>query len=240
MKGVILAAGLGGRLNPMTKYINKHLLPIYDRPMIDICLEKLHEVEVHDIAIISDERSIPQIQEHLGTNAYTYIQQDYSKGMGLAKAILHAEDFVGTDNFIVHLGDQFYEGTLQKFKDKFEENFYDARLLLKETGEQARNHTVVNTTGDTIDSVVEKPDVNHGKTMIGIYAFTPKVFDYLRAVEPSERGEYELADAVREMVKDRRVGFDNFYKTWIDTGTHENVYKATQIAREQRLRSGLI
>lgn len=230
MKGVILAAGKGTRLDPLTKIINKQMLPIYDRPMIDYPIQKLKEAGINDIAIVINKGDYKLIHSYLGDN-YTYITQNM-KEQGIAKAILTAEQFVGDSKFIVHLGDQIYESSIKDFVRNFNKSNQGCRLLLKETGNQARYHTVAYTKGNELTDLIEKPDVDNGLTMVGIYAFTPKIFDYLKSVGKSERGEYEICDAIKDMlIKEKNVGYDILEGAWVDAGTFDNLYLAAGLIK---------
>jgi len=228
LKGVILAAGEGVRLRPLTKIANKQLLPIYNKPMIDYAIEKLNEVGIKDIAVVVDDKGYDLISNYLG-KSYTYLVQDYSKGKGIAKAIQTAKEFIGESDFIVHLGDQVYEDSLVDFVKRFKED-KATRILLK-WNPNAREHTVATTQDNNLVDLIEKPDVDAGYTMIGVYAFTPEIFDYLDRIKLSDRNEYEICDAIKMQLKEQTVGFDELKGPWFDTGTFENIFKATEWSR---------
>jgi glucose-1-phosphate thymidylyltransferase len=232
MKGVILAAGMGTRLANLTRGTNKHFYRINGKPMIHYPVERLKQAGIEDIAVIVHQKDLEAMRAHLGDD-YQYLVQDINQ-QGIAKAIATAEEFVGDNDFVVHLGDQIYTWSLRPFLERFQQNTNDCRLILKETGGEARHHTVIYTRGDKITNIVEKPDVESGKTMIGIYAFRPSIFDYIRRVEKSQRGEYEICDAIRMVHEELgKVGFEVIEEPWFDAGTPENVKAADEYLKEQ-------
>jgi len=233
MKGVILAAGKGTRLDPLTRIINKQMLPVYDRPMIDYPIQKLKEAGIDDIAIVIDKENYDLFHKYLGQD-YTYLFQNPHK-QGIAQAVLASEKFIGNSKFIVHLGDQIYEDSIKRFAEEFDKSDLGCKLLLKETGDQARYHTVAYVKGENIIDLIEKPNVDNGLTMVGIYAFTPKIFEYIRSVRKSERLEYEICDAIKDMlIKDKNVGYNILDGQWIDAGTFDNLYLASRLIKNKR------
>lgn len=225
MKGLILAGGSGTRLQPMTKYVNKHLLPIYDVPQIDNCINKLKECGIKDIGVILGGEHAVQIAHYLGDD-YDYIWQ--GKPTGLAKAVQRARPWVGESNFVVHLGDQYLEAPIKPYMERFNKSGNDIGLLLK-YDKKANRHSVVTVVGDKITNIVEKPsEPEDGLVMVGVYFFKPTIFKVIEDLKPSARGEYELSDAVFKAYKEgRKVGFEVLEGFWMDTGTKDNILKAS-------------
>ena len=228
MKGIILTGGNATRWGSVSKIINKHLLPVYDTPQVDFRINKLNEIGISDIGIILGGPHAEQVRSYLG-EGYTYIWQ--GEAAGIAQAISLAKNFVGKDKFIVHLGDQYYESTLVKMRT-FPIKDEDIRILLK-WDRYANRHGVVTigAAGKEIKSIIEKPKYpEEGFVMVGVYGFSPKIFDIIDDLKPSPRGEYEISDAVWLAIKSGlKVSVDFLDGIWIDVGTPENLLKASMV-----------
>jgi glucose-1-phosphate thymidylyltransferase len=227
MKGLILTGGNATRWKNVSKIINKHLLPVYDVPQVDNCIAKLKGIGIHDIGIVLGGSHAEQVKDYLG-DEYTYIWQGEPKG--IAQAVMVAKDFIGNDKVIVHLGDQYYESNLAKFKLDFDNPKEDVRILLK-WDKHANRHSVVTVEGNKITKIVEKPESpEEGYVMVGVYGFSPKIFEILDKLKPSVRGEYELSDTVWLAIqKGLNIGFDILEGIWIDVGTPENLLRASMV-----------
>jgi len=230
MKGVILAAGKGTRLYPVTHHIAKPLLPIANRMTLEYAFDRLKEMGVTDIAIVVGENE-PQMRATLGDGSafgvhLTYVRQLEPKG--LAHAVGFAKDFVAGDSFVMYLGDAIYSHDFAEAAAKFRAGGLDQMTVLKPV-EDPRRFGVANVDGDRIVKLVEKPAVPESNLAIaGLYFFGPKLWDVLPDLQPSARGEYEITDAIQLMV-DRGFNVRGYVydHTWFDTGTLDSFLETT-------------
>jgi len=226
MKGVILAGGSGSRLLPNTKVTNKHLLPVYNQPMIYYPIQTLMKAGIHDILIMPGKDHAGDFAKLLGSgkefNAnFTFKVQDHAGG--LAYAVGLAEDFVGDDNFVVILGDNILEDNIIKDVQEFEEG---AKIFLKEVDDPTR-FGIAELQGDKIVNLEEKPaNPKSNWAAIGVYIFDSNAFDYIRTLKPSNRGELEITDLNNIYIQKGKMtaGFTRGF--WFDTGTHESLADA--------------
>lgn len=237
MKGVILAGGNATRWGKVGNLFNKHMIPVYDQPQVDLCLKKFREAGIEDIAIILGGKHPEQVRDYLGREDFTYIYQGEPKGIG--HAVLLTKDFVGDDNVIIHLGDQYYEASIKDFVENLENTDTDISLLLK-WDKHANRHSVVTVTNNKVVGIVEKPEEpEDGYVMVGVYGFSPKIFPILEQLKPSTRGEYELSDAVWLGIKSGlNYNYEILSGIWIDVGTPENLLKASIVESIIKEREG--
>lgn len=229
-KGIVLAGGTGSRLYPLTKISNKHLLPVYDRPMIDWAILHLREIGITDIGIVISKPHDEQVKNYLGKK-FTYIHQGTAKGIG--QAVLSVKNFIGNSNFIVHLGDQIYTESLLRHYKEWQNKQSDIHIILKRF-KYAYKHTVVTLGENGITSIREKPkEKKEGYVMTGINFYTPKIFPVLEKLKKGKNGEYQLSDAIECA---RRQNFNISYSflggEWVDAGTPDNLLLASQVIRE--------
>jgi glucose-1-phosphate thymidylyltransferase len=230
MKGVILAGGTGSRLYPLTKVTNKHLLPIGDKPMIYYPIQKLTEVGVKEILIVTGTEHMGDVVNLLGSGKdfgcrFTYKVQD--EAGGIAQALALAENFVGDDSMTVILGDNIFQTSLKKAIDSYPKE--GAQILLKEVDDPER-FGVAEVNGDKIIGIEEKPD--HPKSSLavtGIYMYDAKVFDYIRELEPSDRGELEITDVNNRYIKQKAMRFSLMDGWWTDAGTPISYKRANKL-----------
>lgn len=230
MKGVILAAGKGTRLYPVTHHIAKPLLPMANRMTLEYAFDRLKEMGVTEIAIVVGENE-PQMRETLGDGSafgvnLAYVRQHEPKG--LAHAVGFAQEFVGNDSFVMYLGDAIYSHGFAEAAQQFRERGLDQMTVLKPV-EDPRRFGVANLDGDRIVKLVEKPPVPESNLAIaGLYFFGPKLWEILPELQPSARGELEITDAIQLMVNH---GFDvrgyTYDHTWFDTGTLDSFLETT-------------
>src|SRR3989344_3923452 len=199
MKGVILAGGNGTRLSPLTKSVNKHLLPIYNKPMIFYPIETLKRAGIKDILVITGTEHAGWVFSLLGSGKnfgvnFTFRVQD--EAGGLPQAIGLAKDFVGNDKFVSINGDNILFENIKAFVDEFESGKEKSRILLYETTrEEAMKAGVAVLEGDKVTKVVEKPkNPPTNWVVVGVYMYTPHVFDVIKKQKPSSRGELEISD----------------------------------------------
>ena len=222
MKGVILAAGKGTRLYPITRHIPKPLLPIANRPTIHYAFDRLKEIGVSDICVVVGG-SGDRMKETLGDGAscgvgLTYVTQHLPQG--LAHAVGYAKDFVAGDSFVLYLGDAIYGDGFQEYARYFKDSRC-ANLNLVKPVEDPTRFGVAYVDGDRIVKLVEKPPTTTSNlAMAGMYFFGPEIWSVLPDLAPSARGEYEITDAIQMLIDrgaDVRAGV--YEGTWFDTGT---------------------
>ncbi len=236
MKGVILAGGKGLRLYPLTKVTNKHLLPVGREPMILNPIRKLIEAGVKDILIVTSTDHMGSIVNLLGSGTeygcnFTYKVQEGANG--IAHALSLAEDFVNNDKFVVILGDNITTSSLKPYVEKFEKQEKGALVLLKKVEDPSR-YGVAAIDEQHVIEIQEKPQ--HPKSnyaVIGYYMYGPQVFDIIRNLKPSDRGEYEITDVNNEYIRKEELIYDFLNGDWTDAGTFESLIYASQLLIEQ-------
>lgn len=243
MKGLILAGGNGTRLDPLTRVTNKHLLPIYDRPMIFYPIDTLRGMGVREVMIVVGGRSVGDIVELLGDGAefgldLTYRYQRGAKG--IAHAIGLARDFVSTDSFCVVLGDNILRGDpLNEMARAFDEGPWGAGAVLHRVPDPQR-FGVAEFNGDRIVGFEEKPLLPKSDLIpVGVYYLRPDAFDVIAHLVPSGRGELEITDVLNHYIPDDRLFWREYEGQWSDAGTIESLLRAGQLAAEADARGEL-
>ncbi|HTV74655.1 MAG TPA: sugar phosphate nucleotidyltransferase [Candidatus Acidoferrales bacterium] len=238
MKGIVLAGGLGSRLRPLTKVTNKHLLPVYDKPMIYYPLETLCRAGIRDIMVVTGGNSAGDFLRVLGNGrefglediAYTY--QD-GEG-GIADALRLCEHFADGHRICVILGDNIIEDDITPYVRAFEQQPSGARLLLKETSDP-RRFGVPEIVGERIIRIEEKPLVPKSSfAVIGVYMYDDRVFDFCRALKPSARGELEITDVNNAYIDEGDLRFDVLPGWWTDAGQFESLHLASTLVAKKR------
>ncbi len=230
LKGIILAGGTGSRLFPLTKVTNKHLLPVARKPMIFHPIEKLVEIGVKDILIVTGVDHLGDIVSLLGSGKdfgchFTYKVQD--EAGGIAQALSLAENFIGHDLMAVILGDNIFEDNLKPFAEAFANQAKGARVLLKEVSDPQR-FGVVELKGRKIISIEEKPKKPKSAFAVtGIYFYDHQVFKIIQGLKPSARGEFEISDVNRAYLKKKELFYDLLSGWWTDAGTFESLERAS-------------
>jgi len=234
MKGVILAGGLGSRLRPLTYATNKHLLPVYNKPMIYYPILTLVEAGITDILIITggqhagDFIRVLKNGEDFGLAKLHYAYQD-GEG-GIADALKVSKTFVGDDSCVVVLGDNIITDDISSYLRDFEA-VGGARIFLKEV-ENPSEYGVVEyePVGSNIADIVEKPkNPKSNHAVIGLYVYDNTVFSKIEKLLPSNRGELEVTDLNKEYLKEGNLDFKLLHGTWLDCGSFDSLAKATQI-----------
>ena len=238
MKGVILAGGLGTRLRPLTKVTNKHLLPVYDRPMIHYPLETLCRAGIRDIMIVTGGNSAGDFLRLLGNGAefgLNDIYYTYQEGeRGIADALRLCEHFAEGDRIVVVLGDNILADDIAPYVRKFEEQPSGARILLKEVADPER-FGVPAFDGERIVAIEEKPANPKSRFAVtGVYMFDRRVFDFIRTLTPSARGELEIADVHNRYIHDGELAYDVLQGWWTDAGTFESLFRASELVARGR------
>jgi glucose-1-phosphate thymidylyltransferase len=231
MKGVILAGGLGSRLRPLTLVTNKHLLPVYDRPMIYYPIQCLLNAGISDIMIVTggehagDFLKLLKNGKQLGINHLEYAYQE-GEG-GIADALKLAEDFADGDKICVVLGDNIIQGNIRKAAGDFFTQQSGAKLILKEVPDPER-FGVATVDGANITKIVEKPDQPESNLAVtGIYFYDASVFDIAQTLKPSDRGELEITDVNNHYLERGDLTWESLEGWWTDAGTIESLYRAS-------------
>jgi len=238
MKGVVLAGGTGSRLFPLTKITNKHLLPIYDRPMIYYPIQTLVDAGIRDIMIVTGGRNSGDFLRLLANGkefGLKHIHYTYQEGEGgIADALALAEHFADGQPICVVLGDNIIEGNIRSAADQFRAQTHGAHILLKEVAD-AERFGVAEVQGERIVGIEEKPrrpKSNYAVT--GIYMFDGTVFDKIRTLVPSRRGELEITDVNNAYIRERSMTFSFLEGWWTDAGTFDSLLRAANLVKQSR------
>ena len=238
MKGVILAGGTGSRLYPCTKVTNKHLLPVYNKPMIYYPLKTFLDAGIKDILIISGKGHAGHFVNLLGSGKefgarITYEIQE--EAGGIAQALGLARDFADNEKIAVILGDNIFEDNIKNHVDDFERQNYGARIFLKEVGlKAAKRFGIALVENEKVTYVEEKPqNPKSNFAMTGLYLFDSGVFDVISRLNPSQRGELEITDAIDYYVKNNACTYTILKGYWSDAGTFESLIRASNLVREK-------
>jgi len=230
MKGVILAGGTGSRLFPLTKVTNKHLLPVARKPMIFHPIEKLKQAGIDEILIVTGIEHMGDVVTLLGSGKefgcrFTYKVQD--EAGGIAQALGLAEHFSNGGKILAVLGDNIFEENLSSFASKFEKQASGAKLILKEVMDPNR-FGVAEIKANKIVGIEEKPRQPKSKLIVtGIYMYDAKVYEVIRKLKPSARGELEITDVNNEYIKRGEISYEVMQGWWTDAGTFETLELAT-------------
>lgn len=236
LRGVVLAGGTGSRLMPLTKVTNKHLLPIGQKPMIYYPIEKLTAIGIEQILIVTGVEHMGDVVSLLGSGAefscqFTYKVQD--KAGGIAQALGLAEGFCNEDRLAVILGDNIFQSNLKGYAKKFMAQKSGARILLKKVDEPSR-FGVAEVGGGKVIGIEEKPE--NPKTdlaVTGIYFYDGEVFEIIRGLKPSARGELEVTDINNAYIAAGRMEYDILDGWWTDAGTFTSLERANQLVAEE-------
>jgi glucose-1-phosphate thymidylyltransferase len=233
LRGVVLAGGTGSRLFPLTKVTNKHLLPVGNEPMIFHPVKKLVEAGVREILIVTGTEHMGAIVGLLGSGKdlgceFTYRVQD--EAGGIAQALGLAQRFGRGGRLAVILGDNIFESPIAKFADAFRAQRGGAKILLQEVPDPGRYGVAV-TEGARVVKVVEKPkDPPSNLAVTGIYFYDQDVFEIVRTLKPSGRGELEITDVNNAYIARGDMTFDVLPGWWTDAGTFESLRHANELA----------
>jgi glucose-1-phosphate thymidylyltransferase len=241
MKGVILAGGNGTRLLPMTKAVNKHLLPVGGKPMLQHCVEKMTKAGINDILIVTGGNHLGGIAEFLGSGKefgcnVTYRVQD--EAGGIAQALALAEGFANRDSICVLLGDNIFKDSLGSLLSQYERSdCQGAMVVLKPVPDPSR-FGVACTLGatDKVLKIVEKPKFPESSLAVtGIYFYDEQVFGIIRTCKPSDRGELEITDVNNAYIRLDQLHFTMLSGWWTDAGTPESYLRANDLVRGRRV-----
>ncbi|MBU1743585.1 MAG: NTP transferase domain-containing protein [Proteobacteria bacterium] len=230
MKGVVLAGGLGSRMYPLTKVTNKHLLPIYNKPMIYYPIRTLVDAGIDEILLVTGGNSAGDFLRLLGNGkefGLRHINYTYQEGEGgIAAALSLAEYFADNDKIVVILGDNIIEGNIRGAVASFRAQKEGARILLKEVSDPQRFGVPV-FEGEKIVRIDEKPLAPASSyAVIGVYMYDHRVFDFIKTLKPSERGELEITDVNNFYIREGKIAWDVLEGWWTDAGTFDSLLYA--------------
>jgi glucose-1-phosphate thymidylyltransferase len=238
MKGVVLAGGLGSRLYPLTKITNKHLLPIYDQPMIYYPLQRLVEAGIREIMLVtggSFAGHFLNLLENGGDFGLKRLHYAFQRGEGgIADALKLAEDFVDGDRCVVILGDNIFENPIVESVEKFRKQQDGARILLKEVPDPERFGVAELRDGKVV-SIEEKPA--HPKSnyaVTGVYMYDAYVWEVVKTLKPSRRNELEITDVNNAYIARGNLYYDIVEGWWTDAGTFDSLLRANLLVAKQR------
>lgn len=242
MKALVLAGGSGTRLRPITHTSAKQLVPVGNKPVIDFGLEAIAAAGIREVGIIVSHTG-PEIEAHVGDGSrygleVTYVPQP--EPLGLAHAVLTAEDFLGRDDFVMYLGDNLIAGGITEFVEQFEANRPDAQILLAKVRDPERFGVAELGPDGHVAKLVEKPaEPKSDLALVGVYLFSGSIMDACHAIEPSDRGELEITDAIQWLIDDgQKVAERTITGWWKDTGKLYDMLEANRIVLdtyEQRI-----
>ena len=240
MKGIVLAGGLGTRLSPLTRVTNKHLLPIYNKPMIYYPVETLVRAGVEEILIVTGGNNAGEFLRLLGNGkefGLRHINYTYQEGEGgIAEALSLAEYFADDDKVIVILGDNILEHDIKSYVDDFKEQKSGAKILLKEV-EDPQRFGVAEVEGKKVIGIVEKPQIpKTNYAVVGVYMYDARVFKIIKTLKPSERGELEITDVNNAYIRNGEMTFDVLKGWWTDAGTFESLYRASSLMAKKKMK----
>ena len=233
MKGVILAGGLGSRLHPLTKITNKHLLPVHDQPMIYYPIRTLINAGIEDIMIVTGGNSAGDFLRLLGNGkefGLKHLNYTYQEGEGgIADALSLVEHFADDESICVVLGDNIIEGNVRTAAEEYEQQGKGAKILLKKVPDPQR-FGVPDLDGNKVLQIEEKPSAPKSDfAVIGIYFYDSTVFDIIKTLVPSGRGELEITDVNNHYINRGEMTWNELDGWWTDAGTFESLLRASNM-----------
>ena len=239
VKGIILAGGTGSRLAPLTKLSNKHLLPVYNKPMIYFPIKTLVSAGVTDILIISGVEHAGDFLRLLGSGKefgakFTYEIQESASG--IADALRLAEGFADEEKIVAILGDNIYEDSVKSALKEFENDKENNAMIFLKSVTDANRFGVAELKNDKVIGIEEKPKKPKSNLAVtGLYFYPAEVFKVIKNLKPSARGEYEITDVNNYFVKKGKMKAKTLNGFWSDAGTFESLFRASQYVKEKNL-----
>ncbi|HVO58024.1 MAG TPA: sugar phosphate nucleotidyltransferase [Dongiaceae bacterium] len=236
MKGVVLAGGTGSRLNPLTRVTNKHLLPIYDKPMVYYPIQTLVNAGIEEILLVTGGKNAGDFLRLLGNGkdfGLKHLNYTYQEGEGgIAEALGLAEFFAAGEPICVILGDNIIENNICQAVHDFRAQKSGAKILLKEV-EDAQRFGVAEIQGSKVVGIEEKPKKPKSNyAVIGIYLYDGSVFEKIHRLKPSGRGELEITDVNNFFIGEGTLTYDVLQGWWTDAGTFESLHRANTLVAE--------
>ena len=240
MKGIILAGGLGKRLYPLTSVTNKHLLPIFNKPMVYYPIQTLVDAGIREILLVTGGNNAGDFLRLLGSGkefGLKHIEYTYQKGEGgIADALRLAEDFADGEKIVVVLGDNIIEKPIKKYVDKFAKQKQGARILIKKVPDPER-FGVVEFKKGRISKITEKPKKPKTSYIVtGVYMYDARAFDIIKKLKPSKRGELEITDVNNSYIESGRMHYDILPGFWTDSGTFDSLLRANNLAAKKAVK----
>ena len=237
MKGVILAGGFGTRLTPLTRVTNKHLLPVYDKPMIYYPIQCLVNAGIEDIMIVTGGNKAGEFLELLGNGkkfGLRDLHYTYQEGAGgIAEAMGLTQNFVAQDKVVVILGDNIIQGNIRKAVGDFFTQRRGAKIMMKEVPDPHRFGVAQIDENGSVLGIEEKPkQPKSNLAVIGIYMYDNQVYDIISKLKPSNRGELEITDVNNAYIQKGMMTSEVLEGWWTDAGTLESLYKATMLVAQ--------
>jgi glucose-1-phosphate thymidylyltransferase len=236
MKGVVLAGGTGSRLDPLTRVTNKHLLPIFNKPMIYYPIQTLVNAGIDEILLVTGGKSAGEFLRLLGNGrdfGLKHLHYTYQEGEGgIAAALGLAEYFAGGEPICVVLGDNIIENNIRQAVESFKAQSVGAKILLKEVVD-AQRFGVAEIRGERVVGIEEKPkNPKSNYAVVGIYMYDSTVFQKIRGLKPSARGELEISDVNNFYIEERSLAYEVLDGWWTDVGTFESLIRANNLVAE--------
>jgi glucose-1-phosphate thymidylyltransferase len=236
MKGVVLAGGTGSRLNPLTRVTNKHLLPVYDKPMVYYPIQTLVNAGIEEILLVTGGKNAGDFLRLLGNGrdfGLRHLNYTYQEGEGgIAEALGLAEFFAAGDKICVVLGDNIIENNICRAVENFKKQKDGAKILLKKVSDAGR-FGVAEIRGDRVIGIEEKPKAPKSNyAVVGIYLYDASVFQKIRRLKPSGRGELEITDVNNFYIDDGNLTCEILDGWWTDAGTFESLLRANSLVAE--------
>ncbi len=233
LKAVILCAGSGTRLRPFTYTKPKQLLPIANKPVMQYTFDLLKKSDIFDICMVVNNDNQNDFENYLGDGTQFGVKIEYiiqAEPLGIAHAVSKTEDWVDGDDFVLYLGDNLILEPLKNFIDKYHKTYSSAALILKHVDDPSR-FGIAELAEDRIVRVVEKPkNPPTNLAIAGIYIFNPKIFDLIRKLKPSWRGEYEITDAIQLLLEEEdKITYQIMDGWWKDAGKSEDILDANEM-----------
>jgi glucose-1-phosphate thymidylyltransferase len=232
MKGVVLAGGYGTRFHPVTRVVNKHLLDVFDEPVVYYPIRTLAEAGITDVVLVTISEEIGQFRNLLGTGSELGVSLDYATqegAGGIAEALLKAEPLVGDEEVVVILGDNIFQESLRPYVEDYQRQDKGAKILLKQVSlDDALRFGVAEVRDGKIIGIEEKPaNPKSGLIVTGCYMYDDRVFDFIQTLTPSARGELEVTDLNNLYVEEGSMTYDVLRGWWTDAGTPASKLRAS-------------
>jgi glucose-1-phosphate thymidylyltransferase len=241
MKALILAGGKGTRLRPLTYAMAKQLVPVANKPILHYALDSLYQGGIRDFGIIISPETGENIKQSVAQWApndakITYILQD--EPAGLAHAVKIAQPYIGQDDFVMYLGDNLINADLSSHIAEFQSKKLDASILLKQVPNPSSFGVAELDDKGQVIRLVEKPkEPKSDLALVGVYLFTPRIFDAIAKIKPSWRGELEITDAIQQLIDDQAIVHSSIHEGWwLDTGKKDDLLAANMIVLKDYIR----
>ena len=242
LKGIVLAGGYGTRLQPMTRIINKHLLPVYDQPMVYYPLRALALAGIEDVLLVTGGNHSGDFQNMIGQGSefgfrtFTYAKQEGAGG--IAHALRLAEEFAEESPIIVMLGDNIFQDPIKPIINTYlaqldKQHHQGAHIVIKDVNDPGRFGVVEFDNNDNIIAIHEKPEQPASHSIVtGLYLYDHRVFDIIKTLKPSPRGELEITDVNNQYLREHKLSWSRVNGWWVDAGTFPSLYRASKLVVE--------